>query len=102
MNKHEIPSDKLLFGQFLIKKKKLNQETLEKALLIQEKETDNNIVRDSHRLLGQILLEEFGLFKNRLELNNYIIEFKAFKEQLESIRAEIRGLEHYGKKKKHI
>lgn len=80
-----IPPDKLLFGQFLIENKIISHQILEKALKEQAKES-SEILKDSHRLLGQILLEEFNVFRGRLELNTYLKKFKQFKDDIEKLR----------------
>ncbi len=80
-----------MFGQYLLEKKKINDALLRKALDIQQKEKSQTL-RTSHRLLGQILLEEFRVFRNRVELNKYLVAFKAFNEELENQRQELRSL----------
>jgi hypothetical protein len=93
-----MPSNRLLFGQFLIEKKKINQAKLDAAIEIQKKE-DSATLRDSHRLLGTILLEDFHVFINRIELNHYLQEFGSFREDVEArlYKAKIEG----DKKEKH-
>ena len=81
-------AERSLFGQFLIEKRKINQVILEKALDIQNLETKDSL-RTSHRLLGEILIDDFNVFKSRVELNRYLIEFNEFKSQLESQRTEL-------------
>lgn len=81
-------AERSLFGQFLIEKRKINQVILEKALDIQNLETKDTL-RTSHRLLGEILIDDFNVFKSRVELNRYLIEFNEFKAQLESQRTEL-------------
>jgi hypothetical protein len=93
-----MPSNRLLFGQFLIEKKKINQAKLEAAIEIQKKE-DSATLRESHRLLGTILLEDFHVFINRVELNHYLQEFNDFREEVEArlYKAKIES----DKKEKH-
>lgn len=76
------PAPNLLFGQFLIEKKIIDEPTLFSALKIQVKEKDSTI-KQSHRLLGQILLEEFKAFDSRIELNNAINQFVEYKDWVE-------------------
>lgn len=77
-----------LFGQFLIEKRKINDVILEKALGIQNLENKETL-RQSHRLLGEILMDDFDVFSSRVELNRLLIEFKSFKSQLESQRTDL-------------
>ena len=81
-------ADRSLFGQFLIEKRKINQVMLEKALDIQNLES-NDSLRSSHRLLGEILMDDFNVFRSRVELNRMLIEFNDFKSRLESQRTEL-------------
>lgn len=90
-NKSVIPPDKILFGQFLIDEKKLSMETLKAALETQSKEKDA-LMKESHRLLGQILFQDFNVFKDRLELNKYIKQFHEYKDNMEQIYYELRNL----------
>lgn len=84
----------ILFGMFLVDKKKINLEKLEAALNIQKKE-DSSTLRQSHRLLGQILMDDFHIFKDRIELQKYLNDFNEYKVQMEQIKYEARI---YGKK----
>ena len=81
-------ADRSLFGQFLIEKRKINQAILEKALDVQNLESKETL-RQSHRLLGEILLDDFNVFTSRVELNRLLIEFNTFKSQLEAQRTEL-------------
>lgn len=80
-----------LFGQFLIEKRKINESILEKALNVQNLESKETL-RQSHRLLGEILMDDFNVFSNRVELNRLLIEFNDFKADLESQRTELMSL----------
>ena len=91
MDKTAVPENRYMFGQYLLEKKKINDALLRKALEIQQKEKSQTL-RTSHRLLGQILLEEFQVFRNRVELNKYLVQFKTFNEELENQRQELRSL----------
>lgn len=86
---YEPPPDRILFGQFLIEKGKITEEQRDKALEIQAKEGSKTL-RESHRLLGTILLQDFNVFNNRMELHKYLQEFIRFKEELERMRFEAR------------
>lgn len=77
------PPDKVLFGQYLVEKKKITPEILKRALQVQEREGGGPRLRESHRLLGQILLEDFYVFKNRVELNQYIVNFNEYREYIQ-------------------
>ncbi len=81
-------ADRSLFGQFLIERRKINEVILEKALDIQNLET-NDSLRESHRLLGEILMDDFNVFSSRVELNRLLIEFNNFKSQLEHQRTDL-------------
>jgi len=81
-------ADRSLFGQFPIEKKKINEVILEKALDIQNTES-NDSLRNSHRLLGEILLDDFNVFASRVELNRLLIEYNNFKSQLENQRTDL-------------
>lgn len=94
----QLPSNKFLFGQYLIREKKVKEETLKKALEVQAKE-DREDLRQSHRLLGQILLKDFSIFKNRLELNEFIKDFSKYRDEVESILTQAAFSKD---KKKHI
>ncbi len=84
----EQAAGRSLFGQFLIEKRKINDVILEKALDIQNLEMKETL-RQSHRLLGEILMDDFDVFSSRVELNRLLIEFKTFKSQLESQKTEL-------------
>lgn len=86
-----IPPDQILFGQFLIDKKKITFDRLKLALEIQAKERDK-IMKESHRLLGQILLQDFHVFKDRVELNKYLNEFHEYKSTMEQMYYELHNL----------
>lgn len=100
MKKHEyihitLPPDRQIFGQFLIEVKKTNQEIIKKAITIQDQER-SSALKNSHRLLGRILLEDFGVFKNSVELQHYLNEFKRYKESVENFFFDAQA---FGKKK---
>ena len=81
-------ADRSLFGQFLIEKRKINDVILEQALDIQNLETKDSL-RESHRLLGEILMDDFNVFSSRVELNRLLIEFNEFKARLENQRTDL-------------
>ena len=83
MHDNIVPPDQILFGQFLVDEKKLKFDTLKLALKVQSKEKGS--IRESHRLLGQILLEDFKIFENRLELNKYLDKFHEYKSSMEQM-----------------
>lgn len=70
--------DRLLFGQFLIEKRKINKAILDKALETQKKED----ITEHPRMLGSILFNDFNIFQNRVELQRYLKEFNIYKEQI--------------------
>ncbi len=81
-------ADRAVFGQFLIEKRKINTALLERALAIQNMEAKQSL-RSSHRLLGEILLDDFNIFSSRVELNRLLIEFNQFKAKLEAQRTDL-------------
>jgi len=87
-------ADRSLFGQFLIEKRRINEVLLEKALDIQNLETKDSL-RQSHRLLGEILMDDFNVFRSRVELNRLLIEFNQFKAGLENQRTELMYLSRF-------
>ena len=89
---YKPPEPRLLFGQFLLEKEKVTKDTLVRALQKQQHEGESNTVRESHRFLGQILLEDFGIFKNRVDLNHYLIEFKDYKSAIEKEHVELKSI----------
>ena len=88
---YKAPAPNLLFGQFLIEKNIIDEPTLVSALKIQVKEKDSTI-KQSHRLLGQILLEEFKVFENRLELNDIIHQFNEYRQWIEKQHAMLKEM----------
>jgi hypothetical protein len=84
-------ADRSLFGQFLIEKKKINQVILAKALDIQNQESKETL-RQSHRLLGEILMDDLKVFSSRVELNRLLIEYNEFKAGIEKQRTELMSL----------
>jgi hypothetical protein len=90
--KYEAPEPRLLFGQFLLEKGKITSEVLQKALQKQQEEGESSTVRESHRYLGQILLDDFQVFENRVELNHYIVNFKKYRDKIEEQHAELKNL----------
>ncbi|KGM42931.1 hypothetical protein S1OALGB6SA_310 [Olavius algarvensis spirochete endosymbiont] len=81
----EEPDNRKLFGQFLIDKRKINHAILAKALNTQDLEQKTSL-RKSFRLLGEILMDDYGVFSNRVELNRTLIEFNMFKAKLDADR----------------
>lgn len=81
-------ANRSLFGQFLIERRKINDIILEKALEIQNLES-KEAMRQSHRLLGEILMDDFNVFSSRVELNRLLIDFNEFKAQIESQRTDL-------------
>jgi len=87
----EEPNSRELFGQFLVEKRKVNHATLAKALETQNLEQKANL-RMSYRLLGEILMDDHGVFSSRVELNRVLIEFNTFKARLAAERSELMRL----------
>lgn len=85
------PPDRILFGQYLIEEKIIDMDILKKALEIQDTEK-GQLMKDSHRLLGIILMQDFDVFKSRIELNRYMQKFIDFKEKMERVYYEARNL----------
>lgn len=86
-----VPPATILFGQYLLDRKKIDFNTLRSALLIQTKEKEQRL-RESCRLLGHILLEEFNVFKNRVELMKYLQEFIIYKAEIEMALIQMKDL----------
>jgi len=78
--------ERTVFGEWLVRRGRLKPEVLEAALAIQNKEK-SDILRVSHRLLGQILLDDFQVFRNRMELNSALVDFEKVKAAI-SVRKE--------------
>lgn len=78
----------VVFGQFLIEFGKITSEVLYKALATQAQEHSLNL-RTSHRLLGQILYEDHQIFKDRLELNQWLQKFQDYKNYIENLGSEL-------------
>jgi len=87
----EEPDSRELFGQFLIEKRKVNHATLAKALETQNLEQKASL-RMSHRLLGEILMDDHNVFSSRVDLNRMLIEFNTFKARLDAERSELMHL----------
>ena len=83
-----LTEDRSLFGQFLIEKRKINRGILDQALEIQNAESKDSL-RKSHRLLGEILLDDFHVFSGRVELNRFLVEYNHFKDELEKERTAL-------------
>ena len=86
-----VPADKILFGQFLVDKKKIDFDKLKAALAVQSKE--KGALKESHRMLGQILLQDFKVFKDRIELNRFLNEFHEYKSTMEQMYYELHNLQ---------
>lgn len=84
------PVKNLMFGQFLVEKRKITQDELFSALKIQAKEKGD--LKKSHRLLGTILLDDLKLIKSRVELNRLLTEFEEYKDLIEAQHDELRSL----------
>jgi len=80
--------DRTWFGQFLIKKKKVDPGILASALAIQDREITESM-RRSHRLLGEILMDDFHAFSSRVELNRLLIEYNQYKIDKENQRTDL-------------
>lgn len=84
------PVKNLMFGQFLVEKKKITQDDLFQSLKVQSKEKGD--LKTSHRLLGTIIMDDLGLIKNRVELQRLLKEFEEYKDLIESQHDELRSL----------
>jgi len=87
----EEPDSRELFGQFLIERRKVKHGILAKALETQNLEQKASL-RMSYRLLGEILLDDYGVFSSRVELNRTLIEFNEFKTRLDAERSDLMNL----------
>ena len=76
--------DRLLFGQFLIDNEKTSPAILEKALDIQKVEH----MSDTPRMLGNILLNDFNVFNDRMQLQNCLKKFDTFQLEMKNIFLE--------------
>jgi hypothetical protein len=70
----------IMFGQYLLQIGKTDKKTLFGALNVQAAE-NNNILRGSHRLLGEILLDDFKVFRNRQDLQTCLADFVRGRKQ---------------------
>jgi hypothetical protein len=70
--------DNILFGQFLIEQQIITNNQLSQALKIQKR--DN--LSDKPKMLGSILLNEFGVFEDRMELSSFLDKFKEFDKEM--------------------
>jgi hypothetical protein len=77
-------NDRLLFGQFLLEKGKIDKTILAKSLKIQKEEK----ISETPRMLGSILFNDFSVFKNRIELKKYLKEFEKYKDSMREIYLE--------------
>lgn len=94
---YEPPEPRLLFGQFLLEREKVSREVLQRALAKQQHDAESSTIKESHRFLGQILLDDFGVFKNRVELNRFLIDFKDWKAKIEMERVELKNITRHRK-----
>lgn len=85
------PPERILFGQFLIDKRRINKTTLGYALNTQERER----MSDKPRMLGAILLNDFNVFKNRMELQRFLREFEEYKRLMQGIYDEANSIPEY-------
>ncbi|MCK5735316.1 MAG: hypothetical protein KAH21_02515, partial [Spirochaetaceae bacterium] len=81
--------ERLVFGEWLIRKGRVDELALKSALEIQNAEKSDTL-RKSPRLLGQILLDDFQVFRSRVELNNALIEFEKVKKAIEARKGELK------------
>ena len=96
-----IRKERLLFGEWLVRKGRVSSAVLKSALEIQDLEKSDSL-RTSSRLLGQILLDDFQVFRSRVELNHALVEFEMVKKVIEARKGEINikdGLPHLVKPK---
>ena len=82
------PSERLMFGQFLIDKKKINRTILAHALKIQERER----ITKNTRMLGAILMNDFHVFQDRTELFRYLKEFEDYKTNMDVLYRDAQAL----------
>ena len=73
--------DRLLFGQFLIEEKKINKAVLDVAMAKQDSER----ITDKPRMLGAILLNDFNVFRDRIELKHYLDKFEIYKSDIRNM-----------------
>lgn len=92
------PSDTTLFGRFLIENRIISEETFTKALEKQMHESIKNFSSESYRFIGNILLEDFGVFKDRLQLHRVYLEFLKYKEYIQKQHYELMQITALDKK----
>ncbi|MDT8299668.1 MAG: hypothetical protein RQ801_15275, partial [Spirochaetaceae bacterium] len=83
-----VNKERLLFGEWLVRTGKADAEILRSALAIQNSEKSDTL-RSSPRLLGQILLDDFQVFRSRIELNNCLVEFEKVKTAITARKDEL-------------
>lgn len=66
-------SERILFGQFLVNKGFTSYTTLNEAVQLQEKECSN-------MKLGEILLDRFGVFSDKMQLEEVVEEFFSMRQ----------------------
>jgi hypothetical protein len=59
--------------------------------MVQSQEKEKQL-RESCRLLGRILLEDYGVFENRVELLRYLKEFILYKADMEMAHLQMKDL----------
>lgn len=96
MKVYKPPAANLLFGQFLIEKGMLDEATLFAALKVQAQERGS--MKQSYRLLGTILYEDFSIFKSRLELSKLIQQFNEYKNWIEEQHSMLKNVTRKGDK----
>lgn len=74
----------MLFGQYLVEKKKITKTILFKALQTQKEEKISN----SPRMLGSILLNDFKIFENRIELRRVLKDFEKYQDKMREMYLE--------------
>lgn len=92
------PSDTSLFGRFLIENKIVSEETFTKAVEKQMHETIKNSSSESYRFIGNILLEDLGVFRDRLQLHKIYLVFLKYKEYIQKQHYELMQITALDKK----
>jgi hypothetical protein len=83
-----FPKERIVFGEWLVRKGRVDPAVLNSALEIQNVEKSDTL-RTSPRLLGQILLDDFQVFRSRVDLNKALIEFEKVKAAIQVRKSDL-------------
>lgn len=89
--KVQRPPERMLFGQFLLEQKRITGNELALALYKQSKERINH---HTVRRLGDILLQDFEVFKDADDLKQALNDFKNYSLEMSRIYGDAREIVH--------